>query len=134
MMLLETSVRTSQSYLPHTSGGDLGHTQLFSRVLIMLVKYNHSYSCYSHGVTSESHTRKPLVTACGSDLPKEVLLRWPSIDFPEFFRMFTFLLFFPHSPWRPLSSKLFTAPCFPKQCNVVVKNRGSGVRRSLLYK
>lgn len=37
MMLLETLIRTSQSSLPHTSHGDLAHTQHISRVLTILV-------------------------------------------------------------------------------------------------
>lgn len=95
MMLLETSTRTSQSYLRHTSCGDLARTQLTSRILTILVKVS------LLSLLSESHKCRPLVTMCGSDLPKEALLRWPATDFPEFSKMFTFLLYFPHSPWRP---------------------------------
>lgn len=55
------------------------------------------------------------------------------MDFCEFSKMSTFLLYFPHSPWSP-PPKLLTALCLPeKQCNMVLKNRGYGIRQVSRY-
>lgn len=89
------SIRTSQSYLSHTSCGDLAHTQRSSRALgTILVKVSPLLLV----LQPLRHKTKSQMQTLGNCVwfwpPKEALLRWTAMDFPEFSKMFIFLLYF----------------------------------------